>query len=613
MANPQSPALLGEVGARYPDIVHAFEEVAVRATGVAEPEDLDELLRFVGKRICELLDVHRFSAYLQGEDDLFYGQVGYCRAADIDAGVKLLVSGADAFTAEIVASRAPVLVIDAPHDPRTNQRTMRDWGVRDMLGVPLVFADEVIGIIYVDNEEEEHCYTDDEIRVAEVFATLAALAVRQASLFAQLSRRALVIDRQRRLLEQVADAHRQLTETAVGGADVPQTLRLLASLLHKPVVFYTSDFEVAAAVGPTGAVEPGVPGRVGGTRIARMVREARPSGGAVLLPAALDAGLPYRQLVCPLMAEEHPIGYLGVIEVGAPVQPLDVKVAEQGATVLSLIVISERRQMEAEGQAREDFLTDLLHAVRDPEVLARRAPLFGVDLGRPHVVVRLALNTDPGLSGRARRQLVSGRLGAAFDGVDPLAVTVPGADVLLVALPDGPEPESLQRVRVAVEQVLTEMGSDIRVRGAAVSPVVRRVEDYPKAHRELRSVPGDPGRRRGGRPRVVLAGDLGVMRLVVAGTAGESRASSPWISSALWRATTPRPTRDCSRRWPRTSSAEPRYGARPGLSASTRTPCGTDSGASARSGVDPNDMGSLLDARFALQILDLTDESTPAL
>ena len=613
MTSPQSPALLGEVGARYPDIVHAFEEVAVRATGVAEPQDLEELLRLVGQRICELLDVHRFSAYLRGEGDLFYGQVGYCRTADIDAGVKSLVSGTDGFTAEIVATRAPVLVTDATHDPRTNQRTMRDWAVRDMLGVPLVFADEVIGIIYVDNEDEEHRYTDDEIRVAQVFATLAALAVRQASLFAQLSRRALVIDRQRRLLEQVAEAHQQLTDTAVRGADVPQTLRLLATLLNKPVVFFTSEFDVVAAVGPTGGGEPGLPGRVEGARIARMFREARPSGAAVMLPAAPDAGLPYRQLICPLMADEHAIGYLGVVEVGTPVQPVDVKITEQGATVLSLIVISERRQMEAEGQAREDFLTDLLHAVRDPEVLARRAPLFGVDLDRPHVVVRLSLDADPGLSGRARRLLVSGRLGAALDGPEPLAVTVPGADVLLVALPDMPETEALGRVRLAMEQVLDEVGSEIRVRGAAVSPVVRRIESYPKAHRELRAVLEATRAVAGEGPRVVLAGDLGVMRLVVAGTGGESRQFALELLGPLARYD----AENDSELLP-TLAAYLRYGGEVrrtarGLGVHENTVRYRLGRIGEISAVDPNELGSLLDARFALQILELTDASSPSL
>jgi K+-sensing histidine kinase KdpD len=129
---------------------------------------------------------------------------------------------------------------------------MREWDVRDMLGVPLVFGDEAIGIIYVDNEDEEHVYTDEQIRVAQVFGSLAALAMRQAALYAQLNRRALVIETQRRLLEEVAQAHKRLTDAALGGADVAETIRLLSDLVGKPVLFFTPDLDVAAAATPAG-------------------------------------------------------------------------------------------------------------------------------------------------------------------------------------------------------------------------------------------------------------------------------------------------------------------------------------------------------------------------
>src|SRR5688572_9229148 len=315
--------LLESLRDRSPEILRAYEEVAVQATSVSDTDDVEELLRLVGRRICELLDVNRFSAYIRGDDGLFYGKVGYCRTADIDGRIRKLVTGPDPFTAEIVATRAPVLVMDARNDPRTVQRTMREWAVRDMLGVPLVFADEAIGLIYVDNAAEDHVYTDEQIRVAQVFGSLAALAMRQAALYAQLNRRALVIDRQRRLLEEVAQAHKRLTDAALGGADVAETVRLLSDLVGKPVVFFTPDYDVAALATPLG-LAPESAGAGDRTALAAVAAETQRRGATAIVPAAPHCGVVHRQLVCPLIADEESVGYLAVAEVGNSIRPLDI-------------------------------------------------------------------------------------------------------------------------------------------------------------------------------------------------------------------------------------------------------------------------------------------------
>ena len=612
MGESAVPVLLEDVRDRSPEILRAFEEVVVQASSVSDPKDVEELLRLVGRRICQLLDVSRFSAYIRGDDGLFYGKVGYCRTADIDERIRKLVTGPDAFTAEIVDKRAPVLVMDARNDPRTVQRTMREWDVRDMLGVPLVFADESIGIIYVDNEGEQHVYTDEQIRVAQVFGSLAALAVRQAALYAQLNRRALVIDRQRRLLEQVAQAHKRLTDAALGGADVAETVRLLSDLVAKPVIFVTPGSDVAAAATPIG-LDGGAAGAGDRTGLAAMAAEVRRRGATLILPAAPHSGVVHRQLVCPLIADEEVLGYLAVAEVGSSIRPLDVKVVEQGAMLLSLLVLAERRQAEAEGQAREDFLSDLLHGARGAPVLHRRAPLFGVDLDRPHVVVRLDVDPEAGLPSSERRALLARRLVGLGGGDTPLTIGLPGADMVLLTLPEGPDGQTLREVRRAVTSVVEDLATRVRYRGAAVSKVLRRVEDYAEAHRELRSLLETTRLLGDGRPRIVLATELGVVRLVVAGGDKDCRRFAEDLLGPL-------------RRYDRETRSH--------LVATLRRylECGGQIRATARalnvhentvryrlarvaevSEVDPGDLRTLLDARFALQVLDLFGgDETPA-
>jgi sugar diacid utilization regulator len=604
------PLLLESLRDRSPEILRAYEEVAVQATSVSDQEDVEELLRLVGRRICELLDVNRFSAYIRGDDGLFYGKVGYCRTADIDGRIRKLVTGPDGFTAEIVATHAPVLVTDARNDPRTVQRTMREWDVRDMLGVPLVFGDEAIGIIYVDNEDEEHVYTDEQIRVAQVFGSLAALAMRQAALYAQLNRRALVIETQRRLLEEVAQAHKRLTDAALGGADVAETIRLLSDLVGKPVLFFTPDLDVAAAATP-GGLDAEAAGAGDRGALSAMATEARRRGAASILPAAPHCGLVQRQLVCPLMADEEAVGYLAVAEVGSSIRPLDVKVVEQGATLVSLLVLAERRQAEAEGQAREDFLSDLLHSARGATVLHRRAPLFGVDLDRPHVVVRFAVDPDAGLPSSERRSLLARRLADLRGGDRPLTIGLPGADMVMLALPEGPAAETLAEVRRAVSAVVQDLDQRVRYRGAAVSKVLRRIADYAEAHRELRELLEATRLLGDVRPQVVLATDLGVIRLVVSGGSKDCRGFAEELLGPLVR-------------YDRDAQSD--------LVGTLRRylECGGQIRATARSldvhentvryrltriaevsDIDPADLRTLLDASFALQVLDLLGDDSP--
>src|SRR5260370_25736364 len=197
---PETSGGTGELdqGQLYGEVVGAFEEVALLTT--SDSADMNDVLRLVGRRLCELLRVSRCSVYLRRDDGRFQGQVGYCVGRrSIDAGVSRLVSGVthDLFTAEIIRTSEPWLVRDAANDPGTIQRTMRQWGVRDMLGVPLVVHSEVIGIIYVDNQGDNHEYTDRDVKLAQAFASLSALAVRQGWLYRQLGERAKGIDEQR--------------------------------------------------------------------------------------------------------------------------------------------------------------------------------------------------------------------------------------------------------------------------------------------------------------------------------------------------------------------------------------------------------------------------------
>ncbi|WP_369255355.1 helix-turn-helix domain-containing protein [Geodermatophilus amargosae] len=514
-----SPVTASLALVNYASVFEAFKEVAGEATKVRSPESVDELLRLVGRRICELIDAGRCSVYLRADGGLFHGQVGYSASGRIDDRIKPLVAGVeeDRFTQEIVQTRAPVLVTDARHDARTLQRTMRRWSVQDMLGVPLVVDDTVIGIIYIDKLDRDHVYSDRELHVAQTFASLAASAIHQASLLAQLSGRSAVIARQRETLQQAADAHERLTRAVLSGLGADDIVGLLADLLRRPVLALSDRLEPMAVAAPDQApVQPAwlVAARGAGEALVSMaVRRVVRTKSSVILPPAGDLGCPYRRLVCPMLVQGHVVGYLVVLDKGAPFTALDDRIGQHGATVLTLQLFNELRQAAARTSARSEFLGDLLHGGRDVESLHRRGRVLGVDTRAPHLVVHVS---GASVGDAAEGELLAhlARLLARESGLDEVLTTgVPGGFVVLLPLPHGCNDVDAMR---EAKQLVTEALLAVRPDGSlstVISSVCRCPADYAKAHAETRKMT-EMLERFASRGRVDLVSELGVLRLL---------------------------------------------------------------------------------------------------
>lgn len=504
--------------ARHRTVINAFAEVTTEAITSA---GLQELLQVVNRRLCGVLGVARCTAFLRRSDERFQGVAGCSSDGDITAAIERLVAGTseDELTREAVARRRPVLAADAQHDPRPVRRAMRLWRVRAILAVPLVFDGEVIGMLYVDDESGGHAYTDEDVDLAALFGRLAALFVRQAQLNTVMARQARQLARQRDVLEHLGDLHARLTRAVLEGADIDAIVTLLSELSGKPVVLFDPALRVRSWAAPAVLRLTGPPELPARVRDLPTVRDTiacldvdRPSA---TIPPQLALGLSRGHLLCVLLVEGRRAGYLDIVEMGGLLGPVDAKLVEHGATVLSLQVLSEQRQADAQGQARDDFLADLLRGSRDAAELERRAPQFGVDTARPHVLVRFATpDHAPAMPAAQRRALVVAAVAPLLEQGEPLALSLPGAVILLVPLPGQPTPAVLRRAHRGVVEVLERIREPTGVRRAIVSGVCRTVADLPAANRELRQI-DELVESFGGRTGVVSVDGLGALRLVV--------------------------------------------------------------------------------------------------
>src|SRR4051812_40152989 len=240
-----------EDGCATPDAYRAalvaFGDVA---TGLADADDLDGLLHLIAMRVCELAHVHRCSVFLRDDETgLFHGQVVHPGS---DQQIKRLVAriAADRLTGEIVEKKRPVAVLNALDDPRPIRATIRAWHIRSILGVPMMLRGEVIGILFLDDENERRTFSSSIAEISSTFADLAAVAISQARMTAKLRKSVAAVARKNQLLRRAAAMDDRLANLVLDGGGLRDIAVAVAELTGKPTAIHDSQHRRLAAAGP---------------------------------------------------------------------------------------------------------------------------------------------------------------------------------------------------------------------------------------------------------------------------------------------------------------------------------------------------------------------------
>ncbi len=502
----------------YPQVVEAFSEVAER---IGEVADLDELLHLVATKICSLLSVGRCSVYLKDEESgLFRGQVAET-GSDVDDLIKRLTAGseADGFTREILAARKPVLISNAQSDPRPVRATMRRWGVRAMLGVPMVLKQEVIGLLFVDDADSPRQYSHADQQVAAAFANLAAIAISQAQLTSELRSSLKTVARQNGVLRRAEALDERLTKLMLDGADLERIAAAVAELTGKPCAVYDSGYRrlaaatspqndsqlVPALFEPTHREHPEVQQALAG------LKENQPG----VVGPLRSAGLQHRFLIAPVAVRGENWGQLVLMESPDAFGPLDLAVARRTATVIALEFSTQERLSEAELHARGGLVRDLVRGTDNRESLSRRAGFHGLRPTHPHVVA-LFRRRDPSSTRPTGARRVAEALEASGEHERGVYVShVQDGAAAILELPEGePGRAAVEWAREVVRRTALAIAPDGDAIVSVSSPTTG-IAGFEAAYREALDVArcatlfGMPE----GEPYVLTAGDLGPARI----------------------------------------------------------------------------------------------------
>lgn len=509
---------LGEAGSQpdYRQAIAAFADIAI---GLREAIDRDEMLHLVARKMCELVGVSRCSLYLRDErTGLYRGQVGHADH-DIDPLVKRLTGGveADRFTREIVRTRAPVVISDARRDQRAVRSTMRSWRVRSMMGVPMVLRDEVIGIIFLDSEEEVRTFSELDRDLASAFAELAAAAISHDEVVRELRDSHAMVARQNGALRRAAAVDERFTRLVISGGSLREIAEAVTELTNRPCLIFNGEMKLLARAAG-GEEEAGAPfdeRSLQSPEVARAIAELEVDRPSVVGPFR-RAGVGGRLLVAPVTVRDERWANLILVEQASSFTDFDGLITRRVASIVALEMSAEHRATLAERNARSSLAAELVRGNRDVAQLERRANFLGIPLDTPHVLSLLTWRDGDELKAPDAEAVAAALL--RFKPERSILTTSVAEGV--VAITELPGKRSLQQEIEEVKGWTASACAAIDPHGrliAGISMCCSSATDYARAYEQARQVAScidaySPT----GRVQVLSAADLGAGRLLLA-------------------------------------------------------------------------------------------------
>ncbi len=434
--------------------------------------DLEGLLTAIVSRARNLLgsDLAWLSTY-DADPDEFHVRVVEGALAQSTSD---MVARRDRGVAGVVMStRLPFTTPDYLHDKRFAHEprlddTFREEGIAALVGVPLIWDGEVVGLLFVA-DRYHRMHTAQSVSVLCTLATYAAAALKNARNFGRVNAALAKADDAREELERhllsaqaATDAHEKITSLLARGASLATLCQSVAQLLGGSVLVLDESAVVVSggvAAGYEGiAAQSYAPHGEHGADLTRAIRASRTLGRSVV--AYEVEGETCR--VLPVIGGDDILGSALLFHRGE-LEEVTVRTFERSSIVIGIVLLSQHRIEASRNRSASDLLRSLVSLRQDDlAVLADRVEQRGLDLTRPLCLVLVEMD-GPRADYAARR----------FGSLTPLAhALVDDIDGVLVILCSA---SGAQDVRHTLSAWMHEELSAV-YRGVLSRPVLRPAE-----------------------------------------------------------------------------------------------------------------------------------------
>jgi signal transduction histidine kinase len=275
--------------------------------------DLDELLAELLTRIRDVLDADTAAVLLRDElrnELVARSAVGL--EEEVKQGVRIPFGAG--FAGRIAADRRPLVLDDVGQADLLNP-ILREQGVKSLAGVPLVFANEVLGVLHVGTLTPRQ-FAKEDVELLEIVADRVALAIEHTRLFEAERRGRARLERVQTVMEATLanlGFDELVGELLVRIRDVLDVDTAAVLMLDES----TNELVARAAVGLEEEVEHGVRIPVGAGFAGRVAAEQRAivlddvDHADVLNPILREKGVK-SLLGVPMIASDSVIGVLHV-------------------------------------------------------------------------------------------------------------------------------------------------------------------------------------------------------------------------------------------------------------------------------------------------------------
>lgn len=341
-----------------------------------------------------------------------------------------MVAGRDLGVAGVVMkTRLPFTTPDYLNDSRfahdaALDATFRDEGVAALVGVPLLWEGEVIGLLFVA-DRYHRTHTAHNISILSTLATHAAVAMKNAKAFeqataalasAQAARAEL--ERHARKVQAAAEAHEEMTSLLARGASLATLTDAVARLMEGSVLVIDEASQVIArgtAPGYRGeGAQRHAPNGSESSMLARALRESRQVGRSVL---AFETGGESCRINAVIAGDEL-LGAVLLFRQGEP-DETSIRTFERATSVVGIVLLARERMEASQTRDQSALLRALVSPRQDePALLHERAGRYGLDLQHPCTFLLLDLG-HPRAGEAARRLRTTRSLAhAIFDEMD---------------------------------------------------------------------------------------------------------------------------------------------------------------------------------------------------